>query len=684
MTPVAPPEVKGRAFDFPYGVNMSSGPRAEAGQNNISFQALRRLADPAQGGLDLLRLAIETRKNQMAAQPWRIVGRAKNDDGGPRARALELALRKPDGVSTFRAWTRKLLEDHYVIDAPTVYYGASKPDRPMLEVVDGATIKRLVDDGGRTPLPPLPAYQQQLHGMPAVDYRIDELGYYPYNERSYKFYGMSHVEQVLGIVTIALNRQLSVLSYYTDGTVPDAFMSVPETWSPEVIAQYQLYLDSVLSGQQGERRKLRLVPGGSVITFAKEELLKNEFDEWLARIVCFCFSLPPSALVKQVNRATASTAKDAAQEEGLEPEKIWLKDLMDDALERQGAADLEWQWQDEEIVDPIAKAGVIAVYVGNKPIMTIQQARDMAGLPPATPEELDELKAAGAPPPMVGPLAGADKEDGAEPVSSGGAAKLGKRTRGGRALQPLRRNRALLVSTADTVHGLAQAVLADQRAAVVAAVRGPDKLAKAVTVQDINRALDALHDAPWAADIRAQLQAALAALASDRSAAAMAQLESLVEEAQFAALLGQANTDAIAWAEARVGNLVTDVTATTRQAINDLTARAVEGGWTNTELANQLEDAYGFSSDRALMIARTETAEAETQGTLAGYRASGVVTGKGWSTDPEACDECAPLDGAEVLLDEDFPDDGGDGPPLHPNCECVVYAVVDDGGGEEE
>ena len=37
-----------------------------------------------------------------------------------------------------------------------------------------ATIKRVLDDHGRTPMPPAPAYQQVLKGMPAIDYTRDE------------------------------------------------------------------------------------------------------------------------------------------------------------------------------------------------------------------------------------------------------------------------------------------------------------------------------------------------------------------------------------------------------------------------------------------------------------------------------------------------------------------------------
>jgi hypothetical protein len=45
---------------------------------------------------------------------------------------------------------------------------------------------------------------------------------------------------------------------------------------------------------------------------------------------------------------------------------------------------------------------VISTYVGKKPIMTIQQARKLAGLPPATPDELEEIQTMGAAPTGAG------------------------------------------------------------------------------------------------------------------------------------------------------------------------------------------------------------------------------------------------------------------------------------------
>ena len=65
LSPIAPPDVAGRRFDFPPGYNLVTRPRA---YEPIGFHELRGFAD----AYDLLRLVIETRKDQMERQRWRI------------------------------------------------------------------------------------------------------------------------------------------------------------------------------------------------------------------------------------------------------------------------------------------------------------------------------------------------------------------------------------------------------------------------------------------------------------------------------------------------------------------------------------------------------------------------------------------------------------------------------------
>src|SRR4051812_42393523 len=92
MQPVAPEEVRGRAFDYPFGFNLTSEPRGEQGESGIDFPTLRALADPTQGGLDLLRIAIERRKDEMESQRWTVRNR-DGTDGGDKARGIEQDLR---------------------------------------------------------------------------------------------------------------------------------------------------------------------------------------------------------------------------------------------------------------------------------------------------------------------------------------------------------------------------------------------------------------------------------------------------------------------------------------------------------------------------------------------------------------------------------------------------------------
>lgn len=406
---MAPAEVAGRAFDYPVAVNLQYRPRGEAGQGTVDFQTLRALADPGLGGLDLVRLAIETRKDQMAAQKWILKPRRDDDDRSPLTpgeksliRGIRDKLTKPDGINNFRAWQRMLVEDLLVIDAPTVYLAPGPGADKVPEVVDGATIKRLVRPDGRTPIFPDPAYMQALKGLPAVHYTTAELVYSPRNPRSDRLYGMSPTEQVISTINIALRRQLSQGEYYTAGSVPDAVFGVPATWSADQIRQFQTYWDSILAGNTEERRRARFIPGDVKPTMLKPDQLKDDYDEWLARIVCWCYSLSPGALVRDMNRATADTNANTARLEGLEPLKLWFGDLMDEILVKgftDGAA-VCWGWADEEITSPEVKARVFQIARGGKSWLTADEVRSEYGKQPLTLEQRLELE------PPVAPIGG--------------------------------------------------------------------------------------------------------------------------------------------------------------------------------------------------------------------------------------------------------------------------------------
>jgi PAS domain-containing protein len=382
LEPTSPVLSEPRRFDYRSGLNIQYQPRGEEG---VSFPQMRTLAD----SYDVLRLVIETRKDQVERLRWNIrpkvaAGkRTPNAVADPRIAALEGFFRKPDGVHRWGTWLRMLLEDLFVIDAPALYKARAVGGALLaLEPVDGATIKVLIDDQGRTPPPPDPAYQQVLHGVPKADFSRDELIYLPRNPRTAKIYGFSPVEQIITTVNIALRRQLAQMQYFTEGNMPEALIGVPQNWTMEQIGQFQEYWDTILAGNTAERRHAKFVPADFKYQPMRDPPLKDEFDEWLARIVCYAFSTSPAPFTRQMNRATADNAQEMALAEGLGPIMLWIKCLVDQVIEEDfGSPDLEFEWIDEKSEDPMRQAQITDMKL-RMGLKTINEARAEAGEDP--------------------------------------------------------------------------------------------------------------------------------------------------------------------------------------------------------------------------------------------------------------------------------------------------------------
>lgn len=357
MRPQAPPEVAGRAFDFPQGFNIRNRPRA---YDAIGFPVLRAFAD----AYDLLRLIIETRKDAMERLRWVIQPRDNRERMTPqrrnKAKALCQFFMKPDGEHSWNAWLRMILEDLFVVDAVTLHRRKTRGGKLVsLDQIDGATIRRVLDDWGRTPEGPNDvAYQQVLKGMPAVDYTTSEILYRPRNLRVHKVYGFSPVEQLMMTINIGLRRQVFQLNFFTEGNMPPALIGVPETWTPDQIRTFQEWFDGILSGNLAERSRARFVPSAVGKTYipTQEAELFGKAEEWLARVTCFAFSLSPQPFLQMMNRATADTAAQEAASTGLAPIQNWVKDLVDTILaEDFDAADFEFVWKGDDELDPVRR-----------------------------------------------------------------------------------------------------------------------------------------------------------------------------------------------------------------------------------------------------------------------------------------------------------------------------------------
>jgi HK97 family phage portal protein len=383
--PLVPADAqRARTWDFPVGYNLVYTPRA---WEEVGFDDLRALAE-----YYLVAAAIETRKDQIEKFDWAIVSRDADNprsDAQRRIDKLTEFWRRPDGETEFASWLRTALHDLLTIDAPAFEIRRTRGgDVIGLDVVDGATIKILVDETGRRPQPPAPAYEQVIHGRPWRLLTSEELLYAPRNRRTDHAYGFGPVEQVMLYINIGLRRAITQLNYYTSGNVPEGLISAPEGWNAEQIRSFQEWFDSLLAGNLAERNKVVWTPAGAKYQAFKSSPIERDFEEWLARVICYVFSLPPTALVNQVNRATGETMQEAAIAEGNLPLMAWTKRLADRVIQRHmGHEDLEFEWQTIDPLDPEDEATMLIGLV-KEGIITRNEAREVRGMEP-----LDEAAA---------------------------------------------------------------------------------------------------------------------------------------------------------------------------------------------------------------------------------------------------------------------------------------------------
>lgn len=306
------------------GRNLVITPRAEGGPALTPFEQLRSLAE-----FDLVRIAISDVVNQILGMKWTV--RLKEEFSAsetqlkPKIDLVRAWLAMPDPAARmrFKPWLTSCLEDVLVVDALTLLPRRDRAGRPIgLEQVDGTTIRPLVDARGRPPAPPAPAYQQIVYGRPETNFTIDELWYLPRNRRPNTPYGHSPVEHVLLTVNLALRHQLHSLEYYTSGNITDAILAMPKSLTEGQIKSWQQYWDDIVSGRSEKRSgNLRMIPGGDGFEYiaTKAQAWTYEFEEWLARVICWAFGVSPMPIAKMMNRTTSEVMEISALESGPRP-----------------------------------------------------------------------------------------------------------------------------------------------------------------------------------------------------------------------------------------------------------------------------------------------------------------------------------------------------------------------------
>jgi hypothetical protein len=165
---IVPADGAPRDFEYQVGYNIGQRPRAT---EQTSFEALRNLAALYDGVQLCERVYFDLiGRLELKVQPREELLQEGEDAKAPRWRnpaAIEGFLECPDRVQDLRSWLVAFTRDILEIDAIGVYRRRTRNGSLYgLELVAGDTLKPLIEEHGRTPLPPDPAYQQFVYGVP--------------------------------------------------------------------------------------------------------------------------------------------------------------------------------------------------------------------------------------------------------------------------------------------------------------------------------------------------------------------------------------------------------------------------------------------------------------------------------------------------------------------------------------
>jgi hypothetical protein len=419
-----------RQWQYPVTWNI---PGRHVFRGHVSWELLKQAADQP-----LFRACIEIRKQRISTLDWcfRISPQyaaklAKTS--GKSQQEVEEDLRKeyqdeidrltsfwqvPDRKNgyEFPDWMNLVQEEQLTWDALAIYpsktYGG---DLANLTVLDGSTIKPLLDETGGRPLPPFPAYQQILYGYPRGDFTADtvdqdgklvipnaysstQLIYRRRVVRTWTPYGFSPTEQALLDGALWTKRFNWMMSEYTEGAQANQYLVQREQsdWDARQLLQYERYLNDRLAGKTGERMKNPLLPFGIEPANSPgiPERYKADYDLFLIKLCAMHFGVTMPELGFSEPGGLGSAGYHEGQEDIQFRKDLtsvrWLNSFVSGIsrthLNMSDAVEFAFLGLDEE--DEAAQDEIDHNRVADSR-MTINEARVKIGLPPFDFKEAD-------------------------------------------------------------------------------------------------------------------------------------------------------------------------------------------------------------------------------------------------------------------------------------------------------
>ena len=408
-----------RRYEYQVAQNINFGTQ----QKLVQFETLRGAAEQ----IDIVRRCIEVLKAKISSLDWDITlgddasEKIIAESGGDHVRAMSIARQKfsdeiyrlrtfwenPDRSNgmTFIDWINMSLEDILVLDAWAIWPQKTVGgDLYGLQILDGSTIKPLLDDRGMRPMAPQPAFQQILYGFPRTEfqannedatadgeYTADDLSYLVRNRRSNSVYGLSPVERCLPLADLYLRRQQWLRAEYTDGVTPEMMLTSDADFGndPLVMKQYENIINDNLAGQTEQRKRALILPAGLKPQMYEGygEKFKDTLDHYLLESITGHFGVLPTEIGFSSKGGLGASGHqqgeaEAAQNIGVAPLSQWLSKMITNisytylGMPRE----LEFKFMVSEIRDneDAAKKADLELRGGTK---TINERRSELGLP---------------------------------------------------------------------------------------------------------------------------------------------------------------------------------------------------------------------------------------------------------------------------------------------------------------
>jgi len=636
ISPMAPQrQAIGRRFDGPQSVNLNISPKSADGTDGPTYRQLHRMVE----NCDILSIALYSMLERISKYNGRVL-----DVGGDKrkpskqAQAIQEWFMFPDGTTPFATWVQTFGYDMAVTDNATVFIDRDGKV-PLARVIDGQSIAVRVNERYEPAM-----IQQIIKGGPAHDYQmgsakdygLDTMVWCPKHRRANKVYGFSYVEQIRSTVTLALQRTSRQLDYFTSGNIPAMLLEAPAAWTPGMVQEANQQWRDILAGVSG-KEEVQIMPNGMKPYIFERDVVKNDFDEWLARMVCFQFSIPPTPLVRETNRATAEASQEASVKEGHASQLRWTSDSLTRVIRAAFGPQFYWEWDTESKPDAamtadLVKSGAL------KPVALIRIGyahEEIADEPTATPAKEDAK---------------------GEKLKAGNEAKPGAKSVKNVDIEP------------SSLAGLLESHLDE--------LLTESKLASRLS----------LSGQEWSIETKPSKGFVLRAAAVLHDAAIQGADEAMMQTKQIPESAESYEKPALKFAREQAANMVGmkwdgdklipnpdakwQISEEARKAIRASVATAIDESWTPNQLAEHLSEHHAFSPIRALNIARDQIAQAQEAGSFAYFKAAGV-TGKQWSAF-DACPACVANAAQGVIPVEAAFQSGHIHGPAHPNCRCRI------------